>query len=701
MQRLTPITKMRNIGIMAHIDAGKTTSTERILYYTGKSHKIGEVHYGTATMDWMEQEQERGITITSAATTCFWNDHQINIIDTPGHVDFTAEVERSLRVLDGAIAIFDGVAGVEAQTETVWHQADKYHVPRICFVNKLDRAGADYHRTVEMIRDRLGAKPVLAQLPIGEEAGFTGVVDLVAMKSIIWDGDEQDATITRGDVPAELAQKAAEAREALMEVVAECDDALMEAYLDAGVLSPEQIAAGLRKATLELQVTPVLCGSAFKNKGIQPLLDAIVAYLPSPEDIGQVVGHALDYSEDLTRRLTDDEPFSALVFKIMSDPYVGNLAFIRIYSGTLEAGSTIFNTAKERRERIGRLLRMHANKREEVKEAVSGEIVAITGFKNVVTGDTICAESAPLLLERVDFPDPVIHIAIEPKTKADADKLTQTLDRLALEDPTFRVRIDEESGQTIISGMGELHLEVLVDRMMREFNVSANVGKPLVAYRETISKKVVHEEEYERQTGGKNQYAKLKFRLEPMERGEGYQFVNKVEGDTLPKEFIQASAAGFEQGMRSGALAGFEMLDVRATLEDGAYRDEESTDLSFKVAASMAFRKAVRSAGPVILEPIMKVEIVVPEDYMGAVVGDLNARGGKVTTMEARAESQVIRAHVALAQMFGYSTALRSASQGRANYSMEFSHYAEAPKAIQEKYAPQQVIFGDDARRAG
>ncbi len=701
MERLTPLQHIRNIGIMAHIDAGKTTSTERILYYTGKSHKIGEVHYGTAVMDWMEQEQERGITITSAATTCSWREYTINLIDTPGHVDFTAEVERSLRVLDGAVAVFDGVAGVEAQSETVWHQADRYHVPRICFVNKMDRAGADYERTVEMVRSRLNANPLSIHLPIGSESDFRGYVDLIEMKAYIWASDSEDESVEPGDIPAELSEAAREGREKLMEAIAECDEALTDFYLENGELTTEQMRSGLRHATLALKGAPVLCGSALKNKGVKAVLDAVIDFLPSPADVGVVKGHDLDYKEEVVREMTDDAPFAALVFKIMSDPYVGNLAYIRIYSGSLVAGGSVYNVGKKRKERIGRLLRMHANKREELKNAHTGDIVAITGFKNVVTGDTICDECAPMLLERVEFPDPVIHIAIEPKTKADEDRLTQTLDRLSLEDPTFRVRVDGDSGQTIISGMGELHLEVLVDRMVREFNVSANVGKPHVAYRETISRTVVMVEEHDRQVGGKRQYAKIKVELKPLPRGDGYKFVNGLKEGELPAEFVAAAAEGFEQSMNSGVLAGYEMLDVQVTLVGAEAHDVDSSEIAFKIAASIAFKKGVRKASPVILEPVMRVEVVMPEEYMGSVVGDLNSRSGKVQSMEARGESQVVRADVALAKMFGYSTSLRSVSQGRATYSMEFSHYAEAPKSVQEKYAPQQVGSDDGARRAG
>jgi len=696
--RVTPLEKYRNIGIMAHIDAGKTTTTERILYYTGVNHKIGEVHYGTATMDWMEQEQERGITITSAATTCFWHDAQINIIDTPGHVDFTAEVERSLRVLDGAIAVFDAVAGVEAQSETVWRQADKYHVPRIAFINKMDRAGADFDRTIAMMSERLGATPIRIQVPIGIESDFRGIVDLVKGKALIWDSEGQDEKPHFEDVPAEMAEAVATAREQMMESIAERDEQLLEKYIEQGTLDEDQLKTAIRKLALSREICPVLCGSSLKNKGVQPLLDAVVDYLPSPLDIGEVAGHSLDYEETVTRRMVDEDPFSALVFKIMSDPYVGNLAFVRIYSGTLKAGGQVYNAAKKRAERVSKWVRMHANKREDIPVAHAGDILAITGFKNVVTGDTICDPKAPMLLERVDFPDPVIHIAIEPKTKADAEKLSQTLDRLALEDPTFRVRLDEESGQTIISGMGELHLEVLVDRMTREFGVAANVGRPLVAYRETLRETARFEEKLERQVGGKGQFAGVTLEVGPAERGKGNSFTNRLETEQLPREFATAVKESVEQAMNAGVLAGFAMLDVNVTLVDAAFDEVESTDVAFKIAAATGFKKAARRAAPTILEPIMKVEVVAPEEYVGSIVGDINTRGGHVQTMEARGDAQIVRANVALARMFGYSTALRSASQGRATYSMEFSHYAEAPKSIQEKYAPQQGVIGEGVR---
>lgn len=701
MPRVKPLEKIRNIGIMAHIDAGKTTTTERILYYTGINHRIGEVHHGTATMDWMVQEQERGITITSAATTCFWEDHQVNIIDTPGHVDFTAEVERSLRVLDGAIAVFDAVSGVEAQSETVWRQADKYKVPRICFINKMDRAGADFDRAVAMIGERLGAKAVPVQLPIGSESSFEGAVDLVAMEAVVWRGEDKDAVYERMPIPAELQDAASVAREHLLEALAEVDEQVIDTYLETGDLSREEIVGSLRRSTLNLSLSPVMCGSAFKNKGVQVLLDAVVSYLPSPLDIGSVIGHELDGEGEVVRDPQDDAPFSGLVFKIMSDAYVGHLAFVRVYSGTVKAGQGVYNVGKKRVERTGRFFQMHANKREEVKEVCAGDIVAITGFKNVVTGDTICDPQAPLLLERVEFPEPVIHIAIEPKTKADEEKLAQTLSRLALEDPTFKVHKDQESGQTIISGMGELHLEILVDRMVREFNVAANVGKPQVAYRETIKGSATVEEKYVRQTGGKGQYAHVKIELKPQVRGEGFVFENKLQADQLPKDFVEAIASGIEQATRSGVIAGFETVDVHAVLVGGSHHDVDSTDVAFKIASSIAYKRAAREATPVILEPIMQVEVVTPDEYMGSVVGDLNARGGKILNMEARGDVQVVRAHVSLAQMFGYSTSLRSVSQGRANYSMAFSHYAEAPKNIQEKFAPKMGAFGEGIRSTG
>lgn len=674
---------------MAHIDAGKTTITERVLYYTGVSHKIGEVHYGTATMDWMEQEQERGITITSAATTCYWKDHKINIIDTPGHVDFTAEVERSLRVLDGAIGVFDAVAGVEPQSETVWRQANRYRVPRIAFVNKMDRPGADFDRCVEMIRKRLGDKAVAVQLPIGLEDAFAGVVDLIEMKAATWASDEKDAEILRSEIPEEYAIAANRARESLVEAVAEEDETLLETYLERGTLSNDELRQGIRKASLKLKLTPVLCGAALKNKGVQPLLDAVVDWLPSPTEVGAVRGHHPEDGAEIQRAPSDDEPFAALVFKIKSDPYVGRLGYIRVYSGTLKVGDSVLNVRVGRTERVARLLRMHANKREEIRQVFAGDIAGITGFKNAVTGDTICREDAPVSLESMQFPEPVIHIAIEPKTKNDEEKLVETLDALAQEDPTFKVRVDEESGQTIISGMGELHLDVLVNRMLREFNVQANVGKPQVAYRETITRAARHTEDFDRILGGKRHFAQVTLEIEPLPRGSGCRFVNQVDNPDIPRVFIDAVAEGVAQGTRNGVLAGYEMLDVQVALVDVACHEEESDEVAFKMATSAALKRAAREAGPMILEPVMNVEVVTPEEYLGAVVNDLNSREGRIQSMDARHDGQVIHAEVSLSEMFGYSTALRSVTQGRASFSMEFAHYEAAPKAIQEKFAPQ------------
>ncbi len=693
MARTMSLDHIRNIGIMAHIDAGKTTVTERILYFTGVNHKIGEVHHGTATMDWMEQEQERGITITSAATTCHWSNVRINIIDTPGHVDFTAEVERSLRVLDGAVAVFDSVAGVEPQSETVWRQANRYSVPRIAFVNKIDRVGTDFERTVEMMRERLGANPVPVQLPLGMEDEHVGVIDLVRMKALVWESDSQDARIETIEIPEEHLERAIKAREFMVEHVAEKNDALLAVYLEQGDLSEAELVSGLRSATLKLQLTPVLCGSALKNKGIQPLLDAVEAYLPSPSDIVAITGHAEDSDAELQRHPVDEEPFSALVFKIVSDPYVGSLAFVRVYSGVARVGETVYLVNGKKKERLGRLLQLHANKREDIQEIRTGDIAAVSGFKFVVTGDTVTDPKAPIILERMDFPDPVIHIAIEPKTKADEEKLNATLKRLAQEDPTFLVRVDSDSGQTIISGMGELHLEVLVDRMVREFNVEANVGKPQVAYRETISKKAVVEEQYERHMAGKNLFASIRLQIEPAERGVGTSFVSRLQAEQLPASFVKAVEEGVLQSSRSGVLAGYELMDVKATMLDAHFRVEESNEISFKTAAAIALKRALREAGPVILEPVMDVDVVTPEDYTGAVVNDLNARKGRIQSIESRQNAQLVTAEVALAQMFGYSTALRSLSQGRASYSMEFARYEEAPKDVQERFAPQQLLM--------
>jgi elongation factor G len=683
------LAKVRNIGIMAHIDAGKTTTTERILFYTGINYKIGEVHEGAATMDWMEQEQERGITITSAATTCEWDDHTINIIDTPGHVDFTVEVERSLRVLDGAVAVFDGVAGVEPQSETVWRQADRYHVPRICFVNKLDRTGAEFHRCVDMIVTRLAATPLVLQIPVGTEADFKGVVDLVAMKALLWSeeaakGEMYDTV----DIPASHTEAAREWRDRLLETIAENDDELMELYLEGTEPSEEQLIAAIRRATIASKLTPVLCGSAFKNKGVQPMLDAVVRYLPSPIDIGAVTGHAVGNAEELVSREPDkDAPLSTLAFKIMSDPHLGKLTYIRIYSGTLTAGSQVLNSTKQGKERIGKIYRMHANKREEIEKATAGQIVAVMGLKNTTTGDTLCGPEAPVILESMEFPAPVISVAIEPKSKGDQEKLGVAIQRLAEEDPTFQVRTDEETGQTIISGMGELHLEVLVDRMKREFRVEANVGKPQVAYRETIRKPVErYDYTHKKQTGGSGQFAKVQIALEPTGAGDGgYEFENKVTGGRIPREYIPSVDAGCQEAMEFGVLAGYPLVDVKVTLLDGAYHEVDSSELAFKIAGSMAFKEAARKADPVLLEPMMAVEVTTPEDYMGDVIGDLNSRRGQIQAMDERAGARVVTALVPLSEMFGYVGDLRSKTQGRASYSMQFDSYAEVPRNVAEE----------------
>jgi elongation factor G len=676
-----PLVRTRNIGIMAHIDAGKTTTTERILYYTGKNYKIGEVHEGAATMDWMVQEQERGITITSAATTCKWRDCWINIIDTPGHVDFTVEVERSLRVLDGAVAVFDAVAGVEPQTETVWRQANKYEVPRICFVNKMDRIGADFTRTVAMIRDRLDATPAVVQLPIGAEAGFRGVVDLLSLKALVWD-DGMGDTWREEAVPDELAAEADAARHELIDVLSTFDDAITEKYLGEEEITAEDLRKALRRATIASQVVPVLCGSAFKNKGVQPMLDAVVDYLPSPLDVPPTEG-TTPKGEPAVRKQDDAEPFAALAFKIMTDPYVGKLTYLRVYSGTLTKGSTVLNSTKDRKERVGRILQMHANHREDKEAIFTGDIVAAVGLKNTTTGDTLCDPANPIVLEALEFPEPVIHVAVEPKTKADQDKLSKALFALSEEDPTFRVRSDEETGQTVISGMGELHLEVLVDRMLREFSVDANVGKPQVAYRETIRKPVEKvEERYVRQTGGRGQYGHVVISLEPTGPGGGYEFVDKITGGVIPKEYIPAVDAGIQEALTNGILAGYPMVDVRVTLTFGSYHEVDSSEMAFKIAGSMAVKKAAAMASPVLLEPVMAVEVVTPEEYMGDVIGDLSSRRGKVEGMEQRGTSQVIRAQVPLAEMFGYATDLRSRTQGRATYTMQFSAYHEVPDSI-------------------
>ncbi len=670
---------------MAHIDAGKTTATERILYYTGKTHKLGEVHEGTAVMDWMEQEQERGITITSAATTCFWGECRINIIDTPGHVDFTAEVERSLRILDGAVALFGAVEGVEPQSETVWRQADKYRVPRIGFVNKMDRPGADFPRVLDMIRSRLNATPVAVQLPLGIEDGFRGVIDLIREKAIVYKEETLGAAYEVEDVPAEYREDVARYRERMIETISDVDDSLLEKYVHGQSLSEEEIVAALRKGTVALRFVPVLCGAAFKNKGIQQLLDAIVAYLPSPLDIPPVKGVAQPGKEPPIRHASDDEPFSALVFKIMTDPFVGQLAFFRVYSGQLKSGSSVFNSSRNAAERVGRLLRMHANKREEISEVFCGDIAAAVGLKRVNTGDTICDRHHPIVLEAIEFPAPVISVAIEPKTKADQEKLGVSLDKLIREDPTFRVHTDQDTGQTILSGMGELHLEILVDRMVREFGVAANIGKPQVAYRETIRQRAEAEGKFIRQTGGRGQYGHVKIVLEPQKPGGGFEFVNEIVGGAIPREFVAPVENGVREALETGVLAGYEMVDVKVTLIDGSYHEVDSSEIAFKIAGSMALKEAARHAKPVLLEPMMRVEVVVPEEFMGAVTGDLHSRRGRVESTESRLSSTIIQCKVPLSEMFGYSTDLRSMTQGRATYTMHFSHYDEAPKAISEE----------------
>ncbi|GAA0577801.1 elongation factor G [Caenispirillum bisanense] len=686
MKRETPLERYRNIGIMAHIDAGKTTTTERILYYTGKSHKIGEVHEGTATMDWMEQEQERGITITSAATTAFWKEHRINIIDTPGHVDFTIEVERSLRVLDGAVTVFDSVAGVEPQSETVWRQADKYNVPRMCFVNKMDRMGANFYRCVDMIKDRLGAHPLVINLPIGTEADFTGIVDLVKMQAVIWKGDDLGAAYEYTDIPADLADKAQEYREALIEAAVEQDDAALDAYLTDGTApSEEELNKLIRKGTIGMAFTPVLCGSSFKNKGVQTMLDAVINYLPSPLDVPAVKGVLLDGETEDSRETDDAAPFSALAFKIMNDPFVGSLTFARIYSGTVESGSYVQNTVKEKRERIGRMLLMHANNREEIKWAAAGDIVAIVGLKDTTTGDTLCDPAKPIILERMEFPDPVIEVAVEPKTKADMEKMGMALARLAAEDPSFRVSTDQESGQTVIKGMGELHLEIIVDRMRREFKVDCNVGAPQVAYRETISKAQTIEYTHKKQTGGSGQFAKVVIKFEPNPDGDEFVFTNAVVGGSVPKEYVPGVEKGLKSSTDSGVLAGFPVTKVKATLVEGAYHDVDSSVMAFEIAARAAFREGIPKCGPKLLEPIMKVEVVTPEEYMGDIIGDLNSRRGQVSGMDQRGIARVVSAMVPLANMFGYVNNLRSMSQGRAQYTMLFDHYAEVPSNVSDE----------------
>jgi len=691
VSRKVSIDRYRNIGIMAHIDAGKTTTTERVLFYTGVSHKIGEVHDGNAVMDWMEQEQERGITITSAATTCFWKgmdqdwpEYRINIIDTPGHVDFTIEVERSLRVLDGAVAVFCAVGGVEPQSETVWRQATKYAVPRMCFVNKMDRTGANFTRVVEQIRTRLGANAVPIQLPIGAEEDFEGVIDLVKMKAIYWDAENMGTTYEARDIPAALLDEAQKAHAFMVEAAAEASDETMEKYLEGEELTQEEIIEGLRSRTLENEVVPVLCGTAFKNKGVQALLDAVVQYMPSPTEVKPIRGIDDDEAE-ATRPSSDSEPFAALAFKIATDPFVGTLTFFRVYSGVVKSGDTVLNPVKGKKERIGRILQMHANSREEIKEVYAGDIAAAVGLKDVTTGDTLCATGDVITLERMEFPEPVIAVAVEPKTKSDQEKMGVALSKLAQEDPSFRVHTDEESGQTIIAGMGELHLDIIVDRMKREFNVEANVGKPQVAYRETIRASVEAEGKFVRQSGGRGQYGHVKIRLEPMEEGGGYEFVDEIVGGVVPKDYIPAVGKGIDEQMQNGVLAGFPMVDVKATLFDGSYHEVDSSEMAFKIAGSMAFKEGALKAKPVLLEPMMKVEVVSPEEYMGDVMGDLNRRRGLVQGMEDIPAGKSIRANVPLAEMFGYATDLRSMSQGRATYSMEFLHYAEAPSSVAEQ----------------
>ena len=685
MTRIYKIEDYRNFGIMAHIDAGKTTTTERILFYTGRSHKIGEVHDGAATMDWMEQEQERGITITSAATTCFWQDKRLNIIDTPGHVDFTIEVERSLRVLDGAVALLDANAGVEPQTETVWRQADKYNVPRMIFVNKMDKTGADFYRCLDMIQERLGARPLVLQLPIGAENEFQGVVDLLRMKAIIWDEEGLGASFHEEDVPADLADRAQEYRDALIETAVEVDEEAMEAYLEGEEPSIEKLQELIRKGTINVEFFPILCGTAFKNKGVQPLLDAVVDYLPSPVDIDSIRGVDAKTEEPIVRKAGDDQPLAMLAFKIANDPFVGSLTFCRIYSGKLEKGMSLMNTVKEKRERIGRMMQMHSNSREDITEAYAGDIVAIAGLKETTTGDTLCDPLKPVILERMEFPDPVIEIAVEPKSKADQEKMGLALNRLAAEDPSFRVKTDEESGQTIIAGMGELHLDIIVDRMKREFKVEANIGAPQVAYRETLSKRAEVDYTHKKQTGGSGQFARVKLVLEPTEPGEGFQFESTIVGGSVPREYIPGVQKGIESVKDSGPLAGFPMIDFKVTLTDGAYHDVDSSVMAFEIASRAAFREGADKAGVRLLEPIMKVEVVTPEEYMGDVIGDLNSRRGQVVGTEPRGIAQVVNAMVPLANMFGYVNALRSMSQGRAQYTMQFDHYDPVPQAVSDE----------------
>ena len=684
MSRQIPLERIRNIGIMAHIDAGKTTTTERVLFYTGINYKLGEVHDGTATMDWMVQEQERGITITSAATTCHWRDHRINIIDTPGHVDFTIEVERSLRVLDGAIGVFCSVGGVEPQTETVWRQADKYGVPRIAYVNKMDRVGADFFRVVKMIEERLGARPLVIQLPVGSEDGFQGVVDLVRMKAVLWDNENLGASFREAPIPAGMQGQADEYHEVLLETLADCDDSIMTAYLQGEEISGDRLVRAIRAAGLDLKLVPVLCGAAFRNKGVQPLLDAVIDYLPSPLDVPPIRGTDPDRDEEAVRPTSDEAPFSALAFKIMADPFVGSLTFFRVYSGTRKSGAFVYNASTGQRERLGRILKMHANKREEIDEVCAGDIAAAVGLRSAKTGDTLCDEHNPILLESIDFPEPVIAIAIEPKSRDDQEKLATSLQKLAKEDPSFRVTVDQETGQTLISGMGELHLEVIVDRLLREFKVDAAVGKPQVAYKETIRRTVEQEGRFVRQSGGRGQFGHVYLRLEPQPTGSGFEFVSAIKGGAIPQEYVPAVENGVVQAMTNGGLVGYPVVDVRVTLLDGSYHDVDSSEMAFTIAGSMAFKEALRKASPMLLEPVMDVEVVVPEVFMGDVIGDISSRRGKVLGMTAKGSAQVVESRVPLSRMFGYATDLRSRTQGRATYTMQFSRYEEVPETVKE-----------------
>ena len=691
MSRQIPLDRTRNIGIMAHIDAGKTTTTERVLFYTGINYKLGEVHDGTATMDWMVQEQERGITITSAATTCHWRDHRINIIDTPGHVDFTIEVERSLRVLDGAIAVFCSVGGVEPQTETVWRQADKYGVPRIAYINKMDRVGADYFRVVKMIEDRLGARPLIIQLPVGAEDHFQGVVDLVRMKALLWDNENLGASYRETPIPEELRAQADAYRDLLLETLSDCDDEIMTAYLQGEEISEERLVRAIRGAGLKLDIVPVLCGAAFRNKGVQPLLDAVIDYLPSPLDVPPIQGTVPDRGDEAVRETSDDAPFAALAFKIMADPFVGSLTFFRVYSGTRSSGAFVYNASTGQRERLGRILKMHANKREEIDEVCAGDIAAAVGLRSAKTGDTLCDEANPILLESIDFPDPVIAIAIEPKSRDDQEKLATSLQKLAKEDPSFRVSVDQETGQTLISGMGELHLEVIVDRLLREFKVDANVGKPQVAYKETIRRAVEQEGRFVRQSGGRGQFGHVFLRMEPQPTGSGSEFVSAIKGGVIPQEYIPAVENGVVQAMSNGGLVGYPVVDVKVTLLDGSYHEVDSSEMAFTIAGSMAFKEGLRKALPVLLEPVMDVEVVVPEEFMGDVIGDISSRRGKVLGMTSKGNSQVIEARVPLSRMFGYATDLRSRTQGRATYTMQFSRYEEVPEGVMDDRAGREA----------